>query len=169
MNPTAGVEDASLTVEYALTRGEILKSFLRSTAASPKLRRTILAYAVAIGIVMSLFQAMLSQSFNARSLIAAILWTLGFLLFIALWVFVRGKTSKRTLKVSKDGISTQIGRISGTVSWSKVSGISSAPEFLLILRNNGNAFFVPNRAFDEAGGKDQFLTHCQKWLKGLCY
>src|SRR6185437_4565887 len=140
---------------------------VHSIVSSPKLRLTMLAYALAIGIVLSLFQAMVSQSFSSRILTGAVLWAGGFLLFVPLWIFFRGKTSKRTLKVSKDGISTQIGRISGTVPWSKVSGISSAPEFLLILRNNGNAFFVPNRAFDAAGGKDQFLTHCQKGLKGL--
>lgn len=165
VNPNVVSEDASLTVEYALTRGEILRSFAHNMVASPKLRTKILIYAAAIAIFMYVLQSMMSQSFGAETLIIAVSWGIGFLVFVLLGAFVRGKTSKRTLTVSMRGISTQVGRVSGTVPWAKVSAVSSAPEFILILRTNGNAFFVPTRAFEDPDAKNRFLSQCQEWMQ----
>jgi len=46
------VADAhSLTIEYALTRSEIFRSFRRGIAKSPRFRNTILPYSIVIGLI----------------------------------------------------------------------------------------------------------------------
>jgi hypothetical protein len=158
-------QDTSLTVEYSLTRSEILQSFLRSMVRCPKLRTKLLLYAIAVGLFMFFFQGILSQAITLASFLSAVLWGAGFLVFIPLWVFVRGKTSKRTLTVSRDGISTQIGRMKARIPWDKVSVVSSTPHFVLILRTNGNGFFVPDRAFERLEDRTHFLTQVGNWIR----
>ena len=84
---------------------------------------------------------------------------------MVLWVFIRGKTAERTLSVSELGISTGIGLISAQVPWSKVRVISDAGEYVLIARTNGNAFFIPSRAFTGPSQKVQFIEEADRWRK----
>ena len=164
MNSTGIPEARSLTIEYALTRSEIFQSCWRSIATSPKFRNTILLYSVAIGLISPLFRALFSEPLRARDLVGAALWGMGFFLFIPFWTSIRGKTAKRTLTVSPDGISTEIDRIKAQIPWSKIRMVTETPQFILIARSNGNAFLVPNRAFSEPDQKVEFLNAVRQWV-----
>lgn len=154
----------SLAIEYALTRAEIVQSFWRSVARSPKFRNTILLYSIAIGVFSLLFQFFQSRAVAWSDLVIAALFAAGcFFIFFPLWMFVSGKTGKRTLTVSRDGIATQIGRMKVQIPWQKVGVVSNTPHFVLIVRTNGNAFFIPNRAFSGADERDQFLNAVGSW------
>lgn len=166
MNPNNLVEEQWLTVEYALTRPEILRSFLHSVAEVPKYRVTILLYSAAIGVLTLLLRATLSQSLALKDVIIAVAYAAGFLVFIPLWTLVRGKTANRTLTVSRDGISTEIGRLSTHVPWDKVKVVADTPQFVLIGRTNGNAFFIPNRAFSGPEHRRHFLTEVRGQMQG---
>ena len=155
--PYKMTEAQALTIQYALTRSEILRSFLRSTLESPKYLATILAYAVGIALFELVLELSSSHSLTARDGIRAAGWGIGSLIVMLLWIFVRGKTAMRTLTVSRDGISTEIGRVKAQIPWSKVRTVTDTSEFVLIARTNGNAFFVPHRAFSDAGQKALFL------------
>ncbi len=157
------IQEQGLTVEYALTRSEIFRSFLRSVAESPKYRNTILRYSAAIGVFTVLLRATLSRSLTPDVVISGVAAAVGFLLFIPIWTFVRGKTSKRTLTVSSDGITTKIGRVGNRYPWKKVQQITDTPQFVLIALTNGNAFFIPIRAFSGPEHRDQFLTETRTW------
>ena len=152
------VEQTSLTVEYALTRREIFRFFLQAMTGSPKFLGTILPYSVAIGIMILLIRAMILRSLTLNDAIIAAAWALGFLMFIPMWTSIRGKTAKRTLTVSSKGISTEIGRIKGQVPWDKVRVINDSAQFVLIARTNGNAFFIPHRAFSGPEARSAFVT-----------
>lgn len=153
----------SLTVEYGLTRREIFLSFLCSLAQSAQFRRTMLLYAVAAALAALVIRAAVLRSFTPMDALIAVAWGLGYLVLISVWVTIRGKTAKRTLTVSCGGISTEIGRIKGKIPWTKVRSVSDHSKFVLIARTNGNAFFVPNRAFSSPGQRNEFLAKIRDW------
>jgi YcxB-like protein len=164
MNANNIPEAHSLTIEYALRRSEIFQSYWRSIARSPKFRNTILLYSIAIGLITLLIRVLFSEPLRAGDVVGAALWAVGFFLFIPFWMFIRGKTAKRTLTVSLDGIATEIGRIKAQIPWSKVRMITETPQFILIAHTKGNAFFVPNRAFSEPSQKVEFLDAVRQWV-----
>jgi hypothetical protein len=163
MNPNDMIEEHFLTIEYASTRREIFRSFLRGVAQSPKYRRTILLYSVAMGVMTLLIRRTISRSFTLRDAMGAVAGAAGFLVFIPIWVFIRGKTAKRTLTISRDGISTEIGRLKGQVPWDNARVVTDTPRFVLTARTNGNAFFIPDRAFS---GSDTEITSLMKFEAG---
>ncbi|HEX4004366.1 MAG TPA: YcxB family protein [Candidatus Acidoferrales bacterium] len=161
--PCKMAEAEPLTIQYALTRSEILRSFLRSVLESPRYLATILACAVGIAVFQLVLELSSSHSLTARDWIQALAWGIGVLILMPLLIFVLGKTAIRTLTVSRDGISTEIGRLKGQISWSKVKTVTDTSRFVLIARTNGNAFFVPHRAFSDSEQRNLFLTSVAGW------
>ncbi len=82
-----------------------------------------------------------------------------------LWLFVRGRTGKRTLTVSADGIYTEIGRIRAQIPWRQVKLVTESEQYILIARLGGNSFFIPVRAFSGRDSRDQFLAEIDRWRK----
>ena len=158
------IEAEPLTIKYALTRSEILRSFVRSAVESRKYLATILAYAVGIAVFGFVLGWSPSRSLSANDGIRALAFGLGFLVLMPLWTFVRGKTATRTLTASRDGISTEIGRLKAQIPWSKVKTVTDTSRFVLIARTNGNAFFVPHRAFSSPVQRNLFLTSVAGWM-----
>jgi hypothetical protein len=152
-----------MTIKYALTRIEVLRSFLRSLQSSPKFLAMILAYLAALAVFTLATRGAFSRSITGRDVIVAIAWTAGALIFMLLWLFIRGKTDERTLTVSPDGISTQIGSLKGQVPWSKVKSVTQTSRHVLILGATGNAFFIPSRAFKGPDQQTQFMTQIDHW------
>ena len=155
----------SLTIEYALTRREVLLSFLRSLAVSPRFRRAILLYAAAVALLVSLIRTSILRSFTATDALIAVCSGAGYLVFISVWITLRGKTSKRTLTISSRGIATKIGRLKAEIPWSKIGSIADTSKFVLIARTNGNAFFVPNRAFSSPEQRGEFSAKITAWIQ----
>jgi len=155
-----------LTVEYALTRREIFQSYLRSLAESPKFRRTIILYSVVFGIFNVFLSVILSRSLTLGDVLGGVAGAVGLFIFIPLWIFIRAKTTKRTMTVSREGISTEIGKYKGQVPWNKISIVTETPRFVLIARTNGNAFFIPDRAFSGAEHRQHFVTEIGGWMSG---
>jgi hypothetical protein len=80
----------------------------------------ILIYSAALGLFPLIFSVALSRRLQIHDLFGTGAWLVGAFAFMPMWLFLRGKTSERTLTVSPDGISTQIGSLKGQVPWSKV-------------------------------------------------
>jgi len=165
MNSSQASQDRSITVEYALTRGEILRSYLRSIIRSPALRNRVLFYGILIGSLELILQTIRSRSLTLAGAMIAIATVVCYLLLVSLGVFLRGKTAKRTLTISRDGIYTEIGRIKANVSWNQVRSVAGTPNFVLIVRTNGNSFFVPDRAFSGAVDRALFLSEIESWRR----
>jgi hypothetical protein len=130
---------------------------------SPKLLGTMVFYSVLIGIITLVFRTTGSRSLTLSDAIHAAAWALGFFIFMPIWIFIRGKTAKRTLTVSSNGISTEIGRLKGQIPWGKVSVIEDCSQFVLIARTNGNAFFIPDRAFLGPEQRAAFVAATRSW------
>lgn len=145
-----------MTIKYTLTRAEIVRSYFRSLANSPKFLGTILIYSVGLGLLSLAMRGAFSRSVTSRDVLIAVAWMLGAFAFMPVWLYIRGKTDERTLTVSEEGISTEIGSHKGQVPWSKVKLIADAGQHLLVVGRGGNAFFIPNRAL--------FLKQLEGWL-----
>ncbi len=79
------------------------------------------------------------------------------------WLFLRAKTSMRSLTASPEGISTQIDSMNVRIPWQKVKVISETPRFVLVSGSSGNAFYIPNRAFTDPDQKAQFVDQLKQW------
>ena len=73
-----------MTVEYALTRTEIVRGFFRSLSISPKFRATILLNLTFIAALVLLLRIALSGSFKTWDALVAVAWALGALAFLPL-------------------------------------------------------------------------------------
>jgi hypothetical protein len=105
------------------------------------------------------------QSLTAGDVIAVFGGMAAELCTVVLWIFIRGKTDERTLCVSEQGIETEIGAINAQIPWRKVGVVRDAGQYVLIARANGNAFFIPSRAFSGPDQKAQFLNEICHWRK----
>jgi hypothetical protein len=79
------------------------------------------------------------------------------------WLFVRGKTEERTLSISPQGISTELGSRKGEVAWGKVRLVENAGRHALIVGATGNAFLVAGRAFNGPDHPAQFVEEINSW------
>lgn len=83
--------------------------------------------------------------------------------FVIAMVFVRGKTEERTLSVSEQGISTQIGSLDAQLPWTRVKEVKDSGTYILIVGRSGNSFFVPSRAFSGTRERAEFLSEIRRW------
>jgi hypothetical protein len=132
-----------ITIKYSLTRMEI--------------------YLVGLGFLGLAMTGAFSRPLTLSDAWVALAWVIGAFLLMPVIFFVRGKTKERTLTVSQDGISTQIGRLKGQVPWSKVKLVNDTGKFILIVGRTGNAFFIPGRAFRGPGELAEFTAQIDRW------
>ncbi|HEY5056607.1 MAG TPA: YcxB family protein [Acidobacteriaceae bacterium] len=155
-----------MTIQYALTRREIVSSFFKSVFSSGKYRTTILMYCLVIGGLGAL-RAIESHAGTKSILAHFASGVVAFAIFAPAFLFIRAKTAMRSLTISSDGISTQIGQISGALLWNQVRVIHESPSSILIGRTNGNAFYIPDRAFANPEQKAEFARLAKQWALNL--
>ena len=154
-----------ITLRYALTRGEILRFFLLGLRRSPRMLGTVIIYSAILGLVYPATSGALFRSPSVHNITADVASLIAAFCFMILLIFVRGKTDVRTLKVSETGITTEIGSLKGSAPWNTIAVVDDVGKYVLIARSNGNAFFIPSRAF--AGPEEQAQFHAQacSWWK----
>ena len=152
-----------MTITYALTRIEIVQSFFESLRNSAKFLTMIVIYASVLGVSSLAMRGAFSRSLTLHDLLVSIAVTAGVFVFMPCWLFIRGKTDERTMTVSPEGISTEIGALKGHVPWSKVKLVNDTNGHVLIFGANGNAFFVPTRAFRGLDQQAEFMQQINRW------
>ncbi len=155
----------TMTIEYALTRVEIVRGFFRSLGSSPRYLVTVLCYALVMSGIVLVGTGAFSRSLTLRDAVTAVLTAGGFMLFLPVMLFIRGKTSNRSLTVSAEGISTEIGSLKAQIPWRKVKVILETDRYVLVSRASGNAFFIPSRAFSGPEQKAAFVTKIKHWAR----
>ena len=154
-----------MTIEYALTRTEVVTGFYRSLWSSPRYLAFLVICVLALFILGPQAGEGFSHPFTLRAAISAVLGTLcTFLLLVPLILFIRAKTATRSLTISPEGILTEIGSLNGQVAWCKIKTVQEKQSFVLLANTNGNAFFIPNRAFATPEQKIEFVTKSQAWM-----
>ena len=152
-----------MTINYALTRSEIVRVFFAGIGRSPRILTIVLVFSLLPGMASIATAFASGRMFITRDALVAIAWTLGMFCFVIALVFMRGKTEERTLSISQQGISTQIGSMDGRVPWNKVKEIKDSGTYILIVGRSGNSFFVPSRAFRAPEERERFLSEIRRW------
>lgn len=155
-----------MTIEYALSRGEVAKGYLYSWRYSSLFRRQMLLAALAIGALSLAERRLMAGDLRASDFRVALLWAFGLFAFMPIWLFVRAKQQTRTLQLADDGLVTSMGGRSTHLPWSSLSAISDAKEFVIIARRNMNAFYVPKRAFTDDKERSRFIQSAASHLEG---
>jgi len=57
----------------------------------------------------------------------------------------------------RNGIYTEIGGMKGSYPWQRLKEIKDIGQYLLVVTNVGNAFFIPRRAFTDANQRALFI------------
>ena len=76
------------------------------------------------------------------------------------------KPQVRTLTIDERGISTTIGSRSGQRRWSEISEVLDHQNAIVIQVRTGNAFIVPDRAFESSAQRAAFFTFAKSALAG---
>ena len=101
-----------------------------------------------------------SSSDVLRGVVIGLLAVLGFIAFPQIMF----KAKERILSVNEKGIYTEIGKIKKQIGWHEVSKIEEAPHAILISRKkSGNAFIVPDRAFQSQQEREVFYKAAKDW------
>jgi len=100
---------------------------------------------------------------SSGSVLYGLLTAAALIIFFILFPQLMFKPHERTLIVSEGGIDTRIGRKSGTLKWEEVAAIQDMPDLTTIVGKNGNAFLIPNRAFDSEKDRSEFLASVRHW------
>jgi YcxB-like protein len=146
-----------MTVEYTLSRGEVVKGYLYSWKYLPSFRYQMLILALGIGLLVVFERWLLTGGVRASDLRVGMFWGVGLFLFMPIWFALRNKRQRRRLEVSDAGIVMVMGGRTMSVPWSALSTVSDAKEFVIIARRNMNAFYIPKRAFTDDHERARFL------------
>ena len=126
---------------------------------------TVLIYSAIAGLAYPVTSGTLFRPLSFRHVIADLAWVIGAFCVMVFLVFVRGKTDVRTLNVTETGITTEIGPLQGSASWNTITVLEDMGKYVLIARSNGNAFFIPSRAFSGPDEQAQFHAQACIWWK----
>ena len=148
-----------MTINYSLTRFEIVRTYLHVIPLSPRILTVVLIVSAWPGFVWLSSKGAFSHGPTISDVLAALVWMVGAFLLLLLWVFLRAKTKERTLRISEQGVYTEIGRIKADYPWTKVKEIKDVGPYILVVNRSGNAFFIPNRAFTDSNQRAELLLN----------
>ena len=158
----------SMTIEYSLTRTEVVRGYFRGLRTSPKFLSITLLYAAFLAVVILAAWGEFSRPLTIGNIVADAVAFVAiaafFILLLSAWLFLRAKTSRRSITISPEGISTRIGELEGETPWRQIKIVSVTEQNVLIARGNGNAYFIPNRAFSSPEEKAEFTDAIRNWM-----
>ena len=95
-----------------------------------------------------------------RGAVIGILGVVGFIAFPQIMF----KPKERALSVNETGIYTEIGKIKRQIGWDEISKVEEDSHAILITRKkSGNAFIVPERAFQSQQEREAFYNAAKNW------
>jgi hypothetical protein len=152
-----------MTVRYSLTRLEVVRTYLFAISSSPRISLVVLIICGWPGLVHLATKLSIAHSLVASDVFIVLLWAVCMFFLLLGWVFFRAKTNERILTISDQGIYTEIGKIRADYPWRKVKEIRDVQKYILLVNRSGNAFFIPNRAFENTLQRSQFLSDAIRW------
>jgi hypothetical protein len=152
-----------MTIRYALSRTDILRSFFRSLKSSPKFLAVVLTYSVALGLLSMLARGDFSRPLTSSDILIGLAWTAVAFFFMPAWFLIRYKPEERTLTTSPEGITTEMGDRKATVPWSRIKQVQNTWRNVLIVGVTGNAIVIPSRAFQGPEQQAEFVAEIEAW------
>jgi len=154
-----------MTINYSLTRFEIVRTFVAVLPRSPIIFTVVFIASAWPGFVLLYSKHEFSNGLVIWDFFAALIYAAVTFLLLLIWVFLRAKTKERTLTISEQGVHAEIGKIKADYPWTKVRQIKDVQQYLLVVNRTGNAFFIPNRAFTSAKARTEFLELANEWRR----
>jgi hypothetical protein len=156
------VNELSYTVKYTSRRSEIWRWYWRAWARPAGLWRIHVLFGLTCGLAFTIIRN--PSSFDVGFfLVAALVYTLTFIILLPLWPQIRFKRAVRTLTINADGLTTSIGKISATRLWKELKSIDERDGTIVITGKNRSAFIVPSRAFSGNAEQREFYDAALQW------
>ena len=165
----------SFTLKYVADRRE-LSNWYRRSFFSPRGLWGYWAITIAAIVAVTLAVEAMAHRFAPSIFVIAGAAVLLLLSFFVLFPQATYKRLERTLIVSDRGIETTIGGVLASRSWRDVAAITDYGETIAVViaggarfgpvwirTLNGNAFVIPNRAFEDPASRSRFLEQIMAW------
>ena len=147
-----------ITIRYRSSRKEVNEWYWKKWRE--KFWRYHAAFLVLIVVVSVGQWPPRSSSDVLRGVIIGLLAVLGFIAFPQIMF----KPKERMLSANETGIYTEIGKIKKQIGWNEISKIEEDSQAILITRKkSGNAFIVPDRAFQSQQEREAFYKFAKDW------
>lgn len=151
-----------MTIRYSLKRLDVVQTYLFAIPRSPRIALVVLVICAWPGLVHIVTTLSLVHRLESRDFLFVLIWAVCIFLLLLFLVFLCAKTSERILTISDQGIYTEIGKMKADYPWSKVKEVRDVKRYILLVNRNGNAFFIPDRAFTDSAQKAAFLAEIDK-------
>lgn len=151
------MEAQTQTVQYCITSKDLDAAWKKA----PGTKKFVFLTATglfALGILPAILTHALTREAVVTSIVIAVAYF--FLFRYGLRLFL--KRELRTLTISSETISTQIGEKSGAIPWSKVAKVSSTADHVFIVGRNHNVFTIPVSAFEGKTERQRFIRSCEE-------
>jgi len=148
-----------ITVEYRTRRSELWSAY--ATMLRSRLWRTQLLTIAIVMVVMSL-ATFGGPPPNAGGWITITLLGLLIACLSALYPQLRFKPQQRRLTIDSAGITTEIGKRSGSVAWKDVHSVTLQSRSLIVQGKRGDAFIIPVRAFASPEAMEAFAREAEE-------
>jgi hypothetical protein len=143
-----------LEVQYTSKRSEVWSWYWRSWREWIWKVHAVLFFALTI----SFFVLVGGPSHPLSGILVSNGLAVGALAFMAIYPQLRFKPERRSLVLNDNGLSTKIGRKTGSRSWREIKSVAEEMGYVVITAKNRNAFIIPPRAFDGSEERDNFLA-----------
>ena len=151
-------------IEYTATPRDIAALYSYQRKHSAKL--SLIAYGLPIAMAaLFLAEMRLNHSLTLADWTIALILGAAFFFLFPLFLRLRTKQIKRTLSIQPDKLSTQIGKLSGDVPWTRVDSLHVTDEHIFLIRKNMNAFAIPRRAFVDESQRKEFIRLCEQYIQ----
>jgi hypothetical protein len=154
-----------MVIEYTAKSRDI--AALYSYTRKHSIKHALISYGMPIAMAVLLLAEMRSftPSLNLADWIIALVWGTLFFFLYPLFLRLRTKKSKRTLTIQPDKLSTQIGKLSGDVPWTKMDCLHVTDEHIFLIGKNMNGFAIPRRAFIDESQRTAFIRSCEQYIQ----
>lgn len=169
------IDRPSFTLRYKLERGEIWRRYWSRWARWDGLWRYWLFITAAV-IAGTIGIRSLDHTISINDFGLAIMIVFGVILFFIVFPQLAYKPRERLMTVDESGIDSSIGSLSAHRGWKDIASIADSRDFIAgvvaggiplgfgwVRTRNGNAFIIPNRAFENLDQRTIFLQTIKAW------
>ena len=107
-----------MTVEYALSRTEVMKGYFYSLKYAASFRWRLILVALGFGPLVLGERRLGSDGLRASDARMSLLWSIGLLVLMPLWLALRLKRHTRRLELTSEGVVLVVGNQTKRLSWS---------------------------------------------------
>jgi hypothetical protein len=149
-----------MVIKYRITRSDIWQAYWRRT----RLKMSVFRVTITLVLIGMAISSALDPSLSPPARVAMTL-LLGGVAIAGSPIFplLRFKADERILEIGPTGLSTTIGRRSGTVPWNQIARVESAANRIYIVGKTGDSFIVPWDAFSSPAEQAQFTQLAIAW------